>query len=89
MDEERRAKIVKAEELKQLRNHVSQEIALLKRNKENADDKIVQMKEVGEQIKQMDADLNAVEEKMTYISTRLPNVAHESVPAGDDEDDNI
>lgn len=89
LDEERRAKIVKAEELKQLRNHVSQEIALLKRNKENADDKIVQMKEVGEQIKQMDADLNAVEEKMTYISTRLPNVAHESVPAGDDEDDNI
>lgn len=89
LDEGRRAKIIEAENLKQLRNQVSQEIATLKRNKENADDKIAQMKEVGDQIKAMDAELNEIEKKTTYIATRLPNVAHESVPVGQDEEDNV
>lgn len=89
LDEERRGKIVEAENLKQVRNQVSQEIAALKRNKENADDKIAQMKEVGDQIKQLDTDLDTIEEKVKYIAHRLPNVAHESVPVGQDENDNV
>ncbi|MDE1549130.1 serine--tRNA ligase [Jeotgalibaca caeni] len=89
LDEERREKIVETENLKQYRNQVSQEIAALKRNKENADEKIAEMKKVGDQIKQLDADLAEIEEKTTYIATRLPNLPHESVPVGADEDDNV
>lgn len=89
LDEERRKKIVETENLKQYRNQVSQEIAALKRNKENADEKIAEMKKVGDQIKQLDADLAEIEEKTTYIATRLPNLPHESVPVGTDEDDNV
>ena len=47
LDQERRNHLVKVETLKKTRNDVSQEIATLKRNKENADDKIKEMKEVG------------------------------------------
>lgn len=89
LDEQRRNQIVETENLKQYRNQVSQEIATLKRNKENADDKITEMKNVGEQIKQLDTDLAEIEEKTTYIATRLPNIAHESVPVGEDEEQNV
>lgn len=89
LDQERRKQIAETENLKKLRNQVSQDIATLKRNKENADDKIAEMQNVGEKIKQLDTELHEVEEKITYIATRLPNVPHESVPVGEDEDDNV
>lgn len=89
LDQERRKQITETENLKKLRNQVSQDIATLKRNKENADDKIAEMQNVGEKIKQLDTELHEVEEKITYIATRLPNVPHESVPVGEDEDDNV
>ena len=89
LDEQRREKINETEQLKQYRNKVSQEIAGLKRNKEDATDKIAEMKEVGEKIKQLDADLDEIEEKTTYIAVRLPNIPHQSVPIGKDEDENV
>ena len=89
LDEQRREKIVETEQLKQVRNQVSQDIARLKREKEDADEKIAEMKKVGDQIKQLDAELDSIEEKTTYIATRLPNIPHESVPIGEDEDDNV
>ncbi len=89
LDQERRKQIAETENLKKLRNQVSQDIATLKRNKENADDKIAEMQNVGEKIKQLDTELHEVEEQITYIAARLPNVPHESVPVGEDEDDNV
>ncbi len=89
LDEQRRHKIVETENLKQRRNAVSQEIATLKRNKENADNEIAEMKTVGDQIKQLDADLAEIEEKTSYIANRLPNIANDSVPVGEDEDQNV
>ena len=89
LDEQRREKINETEQLKQYRNKVSQKIASLKRNKEDATDKIAEMKEVGEKIKQLDADLDEIEEKTTYIAVRLPNIPHQSVPIGKDEDENV
>ena len=52
--EERRQLIGKVEELKALRNSVTEEISQLKRNKENADDKIAKMKKVGDEIAELD-----------------------------------
>ena len=89
LDEQRRHKIVETENLKQRRNDVSQEITTLKRNKENADNEIAEMKTVGDQIKQLDADLAEIEEKTSYIANRLPNIANDSVPVGEDEDQNV
>ncbi|WP_071130381.1 serine--tRNA ligase [Enterococcus timonensis] len=88
-DEKRRALLVQSEELKKHRNDVSSEIALARRNKENADEKILAMKEVGEEIKTLDADLAEVEEKLNYIAVRLPNLPAADVPVGLDESDNV
>ncbi|MDR0200356.1 MAG: serine--tRNA ligase [Streptococcaceae bacterium] len=89
LDEKRRALIVKSEELKAQRNTVSEEIAQKKRNKENADDKIAAMGKVSADIKTLDAELSEIEEKAQYIIVRLPNLPHEGVPVGEDEEQNI
>jgi len=89
LDEKRRELLAKTEVLKAERNKVSGEVAQLKRNKENADDLILRMREVGDEIKQLDDALREVEEALTNVMMRIPNIPHDSVPFGDSEDDNI
>lgn len=89
LDIERRELLLEVEQLKQTRNTVSGEIAQLKRNKENADDKIAEMKTLGDTIKEKDEALAKVDEALEYIEYRLPNIPHDSVPVGADEEDNV
>ena len=89
LDEKRRELITQTEQLKAHRNTVSEQIATLKRNKEQADDKIAEMKQVGENIKAIDEQLAQIENDIDYRITRLPNVAASDVPIGEDENDNV
>lgn len=89
LDGQRREVISQTETLKAERNAVSDEIGLLRRNKENADDKIARMKEVGEEILVLDEKLAKLDEQVTYIMDRLPNLPHDSVPIGADEEGNV
>ena len=87
--DERRQLIGKVEELKALRNSVTEEISQLKRNKENADDKIAEMKKVGDDIAELDNRIRDVETKLRDAALMLPNMCDESVPVGADEDENV
>ncbi len=89
LDQKRRELIAKTEELKSERNKVSEQISTMKRNKENADDAIARMRQVGDEIKALDEELRDVEEKFTHMMMRIPNIPHDSVPVGDTEDDNV
>lgn len=89
LDKERRELIVKTEELKSRRNKVSGEIAQKKRNKENADDVILEMRQVGDQIKEIDQSLNKLNDNVTYKLVRIPNLISDETPVGKDEDDNV
>lgn len=89
LDERRRQLLVQVEEKKKLRNTVSEEISQLKRNKEDAQTKITEMKEVGSLIKALDGEISQIDTDITYIADRLPNIPHESVPVGADEEDNV
>ena len=89
LDAKRRELIAKTEELKAERNKVSEQISVMKRNKENADEVILRMRQVGDEIKALDAELNAVEEAFKDMMMRLPNIPHESVPVGTEEADNV
>lgn len=86
--DERKEIILEVEDLKALRNKVTEEISQLKRNKENADDKIAEMKKVGETISTLDARAREVESNLRNIALRLPNMCDASVPVGKDENDN-
>ncbi|WP_082231950.1 serine--tRNA ligase [Halobacillus massiliensis] len=89
LDVRRRELIQESEELKARRNDVSKEISQLKKNKEDADDKIKEMRQVGDRIKELDDELRQVEERLDTMLLSIPNIPHESVPVGEDEEDNI
>lgn len=89
LDEKRRELLVKVEELKQYRNAVSTKIAEMKRDGTDASAQVAEMKELGEQIKQLDKEVAAVEAASKDIAENLPNLPHDSVPVGEDEDDNV
>lgn len=88
LDERRRELIQKSEKLKKERNDVSDQIAQKKRNKENADEAIAAMKQVGAEIKAIDAELDELEENTQTIASGLPNLPHPSLPIGEDEESN-
>lgn len=79
----------RTEELKAKRNKTSEEIAQKKRNKENADDAIKAMREVGEEIKRIDTELNEVSQTLKDKLVRLPNLVSDETPFGKDEDENV
>lgn len=89
LDKRRRTLIVETEALKSQRNEVSQEIAKLKREKQDSDAKIEEMRVVGDRIKTLDIELREIDEKLDMILMSIPNIPHESTPVGESEDDNV
>ena len=89
LDEQRRELLVQVEEEKAKRNTVSAEIAQAKRNKEDAADKIAAMQALSAEIKELDSRLNSIDQELQEILVTLPNLPHDSVPVGVDEEDNV
>lgn len=89
LDQLRRNLIAETEELKAKRNEVSKEIAQRKKEKQDADQLITEMRTVGEQIKAIDEKLKEVEEELSDLLLSIPNIPHESTPIGETEDDNV
>ncbi len=89
LDVKRRELLIKSEELKAQRNIASDDIAQAKRNKEDASEQIAAMQKVSAEIKEIDAELAAIDEKLNTIIVTLPNTPNDSVPIGADEDENV
>ena len=88
LDVERRKLLSEAEALKARRNTVSNEIATLKKQKQDASAQIAEMKQVGQQIKLLDEQAKAADEKLRDLLRKVPNVPHENVPVGRGSEDN-
>jgi len=89
LDQKRRGLLLEADVLKEKRNTVSEEIGKLKREKKDAQIKILDMREVSTNIKELDVQIKEIEEETAKILLEIPNIPHESVPLGEDEKDNI
>ena len=85
IDAERRDGLSRSEQLKAKRNKVSKDIAEAKRNKEEASNAIAEMRQVGQEIKELDEKVEKLTEKQNYILLRLPNFPDDSDPIGPDE----
>jgi seryl-tRNA synthetase len=88
LDDKRRDFLYEAEQLKHKRNVNSDKIGELKRNGEDASDLISEMQDVSARIKELDQKIAEVEENLNDLLLSIPNIPHESVPVGTDEDDN-
>ena len=89
MDELWRRQLTEVDQLKALRNTVSEEISRMKRAGQDAAAEIARMREVSDRIKELDAEVRDLEERVQATLLLIPNMAHESVPAGRDEKDNV
>ena len=82
LDRERRELITSTEQLKAQRNKASDEIARLKKEKQNADALIAEMKQVSEQIKSADERIAQLDSTQRAFLLTIPNLPHSSVPFG-------
>lgn len=96
LSSQRKGLIQETESLKARRNAVSQEIAQLKAKAKSdptaaaaADEKVIAMRAVGDQIKGLDESLKVLEEQLQDLALRIPNILHGSVPEGSAAEDNV
>ena len=86
LDRTRRELVVEVEERRKLRNTVSEQIAQLKRDKQDASDQVAQMRDVGDEIKEFETRLKEVEVSLEEILLQVPNLPDSSAPVGGEED---
>ncbi len=89
-DERRRTLLTQSEELKHRRNTLSQQVGECYKSgqKEKAEALKDEVKSIAERIKELDAELAAIEEELKPWLMNVPNIPHDSVPVGRDEADN-
>src|SRR5258708_8752601 len=88
-DKERRELITRTEQLKAQRNKASEEIARLKKEKQNADALIAEMKQVSERIKRSDERIAELDATQREFLLTIPNLPHSIVPFGHVVTDNV
>ncbi|MFC1924469.1 serine--tRNA ligase [Chloroflexota bacterium] len=86
LDLEHRKLLQEVEALRAQQNAGSKEIARLEGSVR--DDKIAQLRTMGDQIISLQGEVNSIEEKLHDLLLRVPNIPHPDVPVGEDENDN-
>ncbi len=88
LDEEKRQMLTSVENLKATRNKATKEIARLKKEKQDASEMIKEMRNIGDQISEMDHRIKEKDEEIHEIMMQVPNLPNDSVPVGKNELDN-
>ncbi len=89
LDAKQRAAQQEIETLRRKRNEVSQEIGRLKKAGQPAEDKVAEMRRVGDDIAALESGTRELEEAQRNLLLTIPNIPHASVPIGKDENDNV
>jgi seryl-tRNA synthetase len=89
LETQRRRVIPQVEGLKREQNTASDQVAQAKRRKEDASHIFEANKARAQRIKQLEIELDGVENLRTKIVTMLPNLPHATVPVGKSAADNV
>jgi seryl-tRNA synthetase len=89
LETERKQVQTETQELQANRNRLAKEIGMRKSRGENADDLMAQSQAFPDQLKQAEDRLAVLQERLSAIVLRIPNIPHESVPVGADESGNV
>ncbi|MDR3600166.1 MAG: serine--tRNA ligase [Desulfosporosinus sp.] len=88
-EEERRKLLFEIENLKAHRNIVSEEVGRLKKIGDDAENLVLEMREVGQTVKSLEQKSTDIVQEMEKVLYEIPNIPHASVPVGLDESSNI
>jgi seryl-tRNA synthetase len=89
LDQERRAALTEAEQLKAQVNAKSAEVAKLRRAGQDASSIQQEVRAIGERVSALDQKAKAADESFRDLMAGVPNLPHESVPVGKSADDNV
>ena len=89
IDENFRKLIHKIETLRAQKNNVSEEVAEAKRTGVDTQNKIKEMRTLGDEIKSLEISSNELKLKLISNLEEIPNMPDNSVPIGIDENDNV
>jgi seryl-tRNA synthetase len=78
-----------ADSLRSKRNKLTEEIAQLRRGGQDASNMVKEAEQIPEQIKSIEKESAELENRISNTLMQLPNIMHESVPIGKDENDNV
>ncbi|MBP7707516.1 MAG: serine--tRNA ligase [Candidatus Aminicenantes bacterium] len=85
---EKKEVLKKAEDLRAVKNKASEEVSRLKRAGADASGLIAEMRTVGDEIAALEERLKGFDEELRTTLLNIPNIPHESVPAGKSAEDN-
>ena len=88
LDKERRELTQQVEVLKNERNTASKAIGQLKKAGENAEEKMAEVRTIGDKIAADDTRLREIEARLKEIMLSIPNVPAEDCPIGKSDEDN-
>lgn len=88
MDSKRRDLIQKVEELKKYRNEVSKQVGILKKEGKDISEISSKMRSISDEIDKLDKELSEVQQQLNDMMLMIPNIIDDSVPVGNDENDN-
>ena len=89
LEEKRKALQVRTQELQAERNTRSKSIGKAKAAGEDIAPLLKEVEGLGEQLKAAEQELGTIQEELNDILMGIPNIPHDSVPDGHDEEDNI
>lgn len=89
LDTERRAIILRVEEIKARRNTVTQSVAQRKRAGESADELVTEGRALGDEIDALQMHLTSTEEELTAVLLQIPNLPLTDVPSGGEENNTV
>nr|WP_315043219.1 serine--tRNA ligase [uncultured Moraxella sp.] len=89
VEEKRKAIQVKTEELQAQKNAGAKKVGEMKRNGENTDELMAQMQTISNDMKQAEDELKTLQDTILQASLAMPNLPDDSVPTGNDENDNV
>jgi seryl-tRNA synthetase len=89
LDRRRRHLIVELQQIKHEKNTLSHSIASKKNEKADASQEISEMKGIGNKISSLEEEKRLVESQFNLLIMNLPNIIHQSVPIGQNENDNV
>ncbi|PMB75065.1 MAG: serine--tRNA ligase [Candidatus Bathyarchaeota archaeon] len=84
-----RQSLTRLNELRHERRLITTEIAALKKKGKDAAEEIAKGKTMDTEITMLEKHVSEYEEKVHHYLMRIPNLLHESVPFGKDENDNV
>ena len=89
LESERKAIQTRTEELQSKRNSLSKQIGVLKGKGEDASAVMAEVAGIGDELKSSADQLELVQARLSEFMLAIPNIPHESVPAGNDEAGNV